>query len=157
MNLLFIATIASSLLLTSGCNFTKNAMQSHLNVEDKNTLGIYEGTYTRRVRGGGFVDGKTGKLLKITVAQNIDLSFTKEIDNAQKKTIEQGNSDYSNITHIKVKGSIGQPPEINNYGYTGTLNIERSIFVRLVRSLIPPDCFKTGTPCSSDGMVAYQN
>ncbi len=120
MNFLYTMMIFPIAISMVGCNTVKSVNPSSnyvLSAQSKEQTGIYEGTYTRRVRGGGFVDGKTGKLLKITTDQNIDLSFTKEIDNAQKKAIEQGNSNYSNITHVKVKGSVGQPPEINNYGY----------------------------------------
>ncbi len=152
MNFLYTMMIFPIAISMVGCNTVKSVNPPSNYVppaQSKEQTGIYEGTYTRRVHGGGFVDGATGKLFALSVNDK----FIKKTWEAGEKAI---NEQFSNITHVKFKGKLSPPPQINNYGYAGTLNIEESIFVKPVQKLIPPDCFKTGVPCSSDGMAAYR-
>lgn len=154
MNFLHTIIIFPIAISIMGCNTTKSVKpppNRAIPTQSKEQVGIYEGTYTRRVHGSAFVDGKTGKLFLL----NANYDFIKKTGEAGEEAIKKGNEQFANITHVKFKGKLSPPPQINNYGYTGTLSVGESVFVRPVQNLIPPDCFKTGFPCSSDGMVRY--
>lgn len=145
-----------SFFLVLGCSTYSSPYTASKAID--NDEGIYEGTYTRTVPFRHFVDGKTGKLFTLTLIHNDNISsyFIQEENKAQQEALAKGNLDYSNITHVKVRGKVAPLSGINRYGYVGTIIVDEVLSVRPVQSVIPPDCFKTGVPCSSDGMTPYK-
>ncbi|MCB1622410.1 MAG: hypothetical protein KDI44_16925 [Thiothrix sp.] len=157
-----VITVFMPLFLFAGCMAnTSSSNEADPTVGD-NGISTYTGTYTRRVAGGGFVDGKTGLLWRLSFStHNLkkESQFSKLLDTIQQDAIAGGNEDTSNIFYAQLKGKLEPYANPNPDHQIGTIWISDYTEVRRPYSFVPSNCnmrLKPQVLCSSEGMAPYR-